>query len=74
MSEEVIQDSKSIFGQHGVLRSDNGPQYSSYVFQQFSDKYGFDHVTSYPKYPQSNEEAKCVVQKVKNLHNKSDNL
>ena len=74
MSEEVIQDSKSIFAQHDVLRSDNQPQYSSYVFQQFSNKYGFDHVTSYPKYTQSNGEAKHVVQKVKHLHKKSDNL
>ena len=29
---------------------DNGPQYSSDVFQAFSREYGFQHVTSSPNY------------------------
>ena len=51
----VISHLKSIFARHGipeVVVLDNGPQYSSAVFEEFSKEYEFDHVTSSPKYPQ----------------------
>ena len=41
-SEDVVLQLKSLFARHGipqVLRSENGPQYSSYVFSQFSKEY-----------------------------------
>ena len=47
---------KSLFVEQGVpviLRSDNGPQFSSNNFQKFADEYGFRRLTSSPHYPRS---------------------
>ena len=58
-SNEVIEALKSIFARFGIpemLVSDNGPQYAATQFKSFSEKYGFVHVTSSPKYPQSMEQ------------------
>ena len=57
----VIQKMKTIFARHGILEyimSDNGPQFSSQEFHQFSGEYGFEHMTSSPHFPQANGEAK----------------
>ena len=56
-SRAIIQHLKEIFGEHGipaVLKSDNGPQYSSHLFAEFAAEYGFRHSTSSPHHPQSN--------------------
>lgn len=37
----------------------------------FASDYGFDHVTSSPKFPQSNKEAEWAVQTIKNLLKKA---
>lgn len=69
-SEEVIVHLKSIFSRHGIPElffSDNGPQFSSQSFTDFSSAYGFEHVTSNPRFAQSNSEAKHHVQIVKRL-------
>ena len=69
-SSMVVHHLKSIFARHGIpekLRSDNGPQYSSYEFKQFCKSYGIDHVTSSPMYPQSNGSAERAVKTVKQL-------
>ena len=74
-SSGIITGLKSIFARHGVpevLKSDNGPQYSSAEFKSFTSSYGIQHVTSSPKFPQSNGEAERCVQTVKNLLKKSD--
>ena len=66
----VISHLKSIFARHGipeVLVSDNGPQYSSAAFQNFSKEYEFSHVTSSPKYPQANGEAERAVKITRQL-------
>ncbi|UYV80871.1 K02A2.6-like [Cordylochernes scorpioides] len=55
-SASVIVHCKSIFARHGIpleVRSDNGPQFGS-LFKEFAQDYGFTHVTSNPRYPQSN--------------------
>ena len=59
-STNIISHLKSIFSRHGIpttVMSDNGSQYSSKQFVEFSSQYGFSHITSSPKYPQSNGEA-----------------
>ena len=64
-SQEVINHLKAIFARHGIpetVISDNGPQYSSAEFAKFAEDWGFTHITSSPKYPQSNGEAERMVQ------------
>lgn len=73
-SANVISALKSVFSRHGipeVVRSDNGPQYASAEFSTFASSYGFQHITSSPRYPQSNGLAERCVQTVKNLLKKS---
>ena len=50
-SRSIIDALKTLFARYGILevvRSDNGPQYSSTEFAEFATKYGFMHVTSSP--------------------------
>ena len=50
-SQGVIDHLKSIFARQGIPQevvSDNGPQYASSLFKEFSDQYGFHHNTSSP--------------------------
>ena len=50
-SRMVIQKLKDHFSRFGVpdeLYTDNGPQYSSWEFKQFSKEWGFIHKTSSP--------------------------
>jgi len=56
------------------LRSDNGPQFVSDGFQSFLRRWKVQHVTSSPKYPQSNGEVEKAVQRVKSLLRKNVNL
>ena len=54
---EVIKFCRDLFAVHGIpitLLSDNGPQYSSGEFHRFVEEWDFKHVTSSPRYPQSN--------------------
>uniref|UniRef100_A0A3Q3IR53 Integrase catalytic domain-containing protein n=1 Tax=Monopterus albus TaxID=43700 RepID=A0A3Q3IR53_MONAL len=63
-STDIIVQLKSIFAQHGIpeeLMSDNGPQFSGQDFTQFADTYGFRHITSSPKFLQSNGEAERMA-------------
>ena len=74
-SSSTISALKSIFARHGIpeiVRSDNGSQYSSAEFMSFASSYGFQHITSSPKFPQSNGQAERCVQTVKNLLKKSN--
>ena len=50
-SVSVVKTLKAIFARHGVpsvLLSDNGPQFNSTAFKEFSSQYHFQHVTSSP--------------------------
>ena len=56
-SECITRKIKIHFARYGVperLRPDNGPQFSSQAFRNFSEKWRFEHATSSPRYPQSN--------------------
>ena len=59
-SKTTVTHLKSMFARYGipdVVRSDNGPQFASQVFEDFQKSYGFKHLTSSPRFPQSNGEA-----------------
>lgn len=55
---------------HGVprvLKSDNGPQYSSRQFAEFKKEWNFEHVTSSPHFPRSNGFAERHVAVAKSI-------
>ncbi|UYV79930.1 hypothetical protein LAZ67_18001125, partial [Cordylochernes scorpioides] len=61
----VVRSCKSIFARHGVpetVVSDNGTQFgAAREFANFARQYGFTHVTSSPRFPQSNGMAEAGV-------------
>ncbi len=76
-STMVINVMKQVFSRHGIpeiVRSDNGPQYASLEFAEFSSSYDFQHITSSPKYPQSNGEAERMVQTIKRMLKKPQEM
>jgi len=74
-SEEIIlQTKKDIRQIRNPGGADNGPQYSSEAYAAFTRQFQFEHVTSSPRYPQSNREAERAVQMVKNLLKKEADL
>ena len=76
-SSETIRAVKSIFATHRIpeiLRSDNGPQFISTEFDEFSKEYLFTHVTSSQKLPKANGEAERAAQTTKNALKKEKDL
>jgi transposase InsO family protein len=74
-TEEVVLHCKSIFARHGIpeeIISDNGPQFISESFSEFSRKYHFRHITSSPYHPISNGEAERAVGTIKSLLKKAE--
>ena len=74
-SAAVIRALKSVFARHRIpetVQSDNGPQYSSQEFAQFASSYEFKHVTSSPRFLQSNGQVERTVQTVKRLLKRSN--
>ena len=64
----VIEHMKQIFSRMGIPQeviSDNGPEYSSYEFKNFSKIWNFKHTTTSPTYPQSNGCVERMIQTVK---------
>uniref|UniRef100_A0A3Q3MPL7 Integrase catalytic domain-containing protein n=1 Tax=Labrus bergylta TaxID=56723 RepID=A0A3Q3MPL7_9LABR len=71
----VITQVKFIFARHGIpntVVSDNGPCFNSREWQQFARKYDFKHVTSSPRYAQSNGKAEKRVHILKQLLKKAE--
>ena len=69
-SSTVIKKLKNMFSRVGIpdiLRSDNGPQFSSQEFKKLAQSWSFQHITSSPYHPKSNGLAKRYVQTIKNL-------
>ena len=70
----VIKELGMIFTEFGcpfVLKSDNGPCYSSREFHDFLQFYQIHHITSSPHHPQSNGFAEALVGILKKLMEKS---
>lgn len=70
----VVRHLKNIFARFGIpnkFMSDNGPQFSSSEFKEFTQRWEIDHVTSSPLYPRSNGLAERNVQTVKKLMTKA---
>ena len=70
----VIKELGLIFTELGrlfILRSDNGPCYTSREFHNFLSFYQVEHITSSPHYPQSNGFAEALVGIAKKLIEKS---
>ena len=66
----VLKHMKQNIARYGImdtLISDNGPQFASREFKDFTAKYGIHHVTSSPLHQQTNGLAERAVQTVKNL-------
>jgi len=53
------------YGVPNVQVTDNEPQFDSAEFEAFAAKWGFQHVTSSPRYPQSNGKVENAVKTVK---------
>ena len=71
----TIDKMKSVFSQHGIpetVVSDNGTQFTAIQFKEFADEWNFTHVTSSPRYPQSNGQAEAAVKTAKNILKQDD--
>lgn len=69
-TERVVQALYRFFSNFGiakVIRSDNGPQFSSHEFSRFATKLGIEHLTSSPRFPRSNGMVERHIQTVKNM-------
>ena len=76
-STAIISAFKSVFSRFGIpeiLRTDNGPQFSSNEMTEFTSSYGIKHNTSSPYFPQSNGMAERFVRTVKQLLRQSSDL
>ena len=57
----------SLFGRPEEIVSDNGPQYIGKLFKDFVHKWGIQHTTSSPRFPQSNGLIERQVQTIKKI-------
>ena len=60
----------SRFGVPDTLVTEDGPCFASSEFAKFADQWNFEHVTSSPRYPQSNGKAENTVRTVEHLFTK----
>ena len=69
-SAKTISVLKELFAEHGIpeeIRSDNGPQFASHPFAEFTKDWNIKHSTSSPRNPRSNGQAESAVKIVKGL-------
>ncbi|CAB3985408.1 Transposon Ty3-G Gag-Pol poly, partial [Paramuricea clavata] len=73
-ADKVIVACKVQFARHGIpdtVITDNGPQFSATEFSAFARDWQFKHLTSSPRYPQSNGRAENAVKTCKMLMTKA---
>lgn len=69
-SANIITVMKAIVARHGIpsaLISDNGTQYASKEMKEYTERYGFNHITSSPYFSQSNGLAEKSAKTVKSF-------
>ena len=69
-SAKMITVLKELFAEHGIpeeIQSDNGPQFASHLFAEFTKDWNIKHSTSSPRNPRSNGQAESAVKIVKGL-------
>ena len=69
-SAKTIAAMKELFAEHGIpeiIRTDNGPQFASHLFAEFTKDWNIDHELSSPRNPRSNGQAESAVKIVKGL-------
>ena len=74
-SQTVIYKLKNCFARYGIpecLVSDNARQFTSTDFRQFATQWNFKHVTSSPRFPQSNGKAERAVRTAKEILKQED--
>jgi transposase InsO family protein len=74
ISSTVIHKIKGAFARPGILGmvvSDNGPPFASQEFINFAKKWDFTHLTSLPRYPQSNGKVEKAVKTSKTIMKKA---
>ena len=67
---KTISMLKELFSEHGIpetIRSDNGPQFASHQFTEFTKDWNIDHNTSSPRNSRSNGQAEAAVKVAKGL-------
>ena len=70
----VIEKIKDVCSRYGVpeqIVSDNGKSFISGEFKDFAKVFGFELITSSPKYPESNGKAESAVKMAKKILIKS---
>lgn len=73
-AREVIGKLKPHLARHGIpdsVMTDNGQPFGSAEFSMFAEKYGFEHLTSSPLYPQSNGKVEKAVHTAKRIMTKT---
>ena len=73
-SRELIEYLEDLFGCYGKpskFYSDNGGNYASQLFKDFMEDWEVKHITSSPRYPQSNGVAERAVGHIKPIMTKS---
>jgi len=76
LESEIIVKLKNLFARYGIpeiVRSDCGTQFSA-KFRDFAGEYDFQHITSSPKYSQSNGEVEAAVKIAKKIIKKCDDV
>ena len=69
-ASRLLSAMKQVFCRSGipdVIWSDQGPQFTSRLFQAFASEWEFRHITSMPTYPQSNGKAEAAVKSMKKI-------